>query len=139
MRRVVAAAAASVLVLVACGGEEEQPPTQPPNTIVLDGQVANDHGSTSVDVGEDRVVIAAGDFYFQPTVLTGEAGQEVVLAVTSASETVHNVTISKGALDEDVPPGETVELDLAFPESGSAVFVCKYHRTRGMAGALVAL
>jgi|SRR5919108_2997110 plastocyanin len=130
--------AAALLVLAACGGDEGQRPSQPPNTIVLDGQVANDHGSVAVGSGEDRVAIAAGDFYFQPTVLTGKAGQEVTLAVTSAAERLHNVTIAQGDLDEEVPVGLTVELELAFPESGSTVFVCKYHRTRGMAGALVA-
>jgi plastocyanin len=36
-----------------------------------------------------------------------------------------------------VAAGETVEVQLSFPESGTLVFVCKYHQDRGMAGALV--
>jgi plastocyanin len=125
-----------VLAGSACGGEEEGPTGQQPNTVVLDGQVANDHGSVAISSEGERVPVEAGDFYFQPTVLTGPAGRPVILEVTG-SGSVHNITIAEGDLDEDVAPGETLDVELAFPESGTLVFVCKYHQGQRMVGALV--
>jgi plastocyanin len=126
-----------VLLASACGEDGGMPPGQAANTVVVDGQVANDHGSTTVSTSGERVPMEAGDFYFEPTVVTGPAGQPVVLAV-SGSGALHTLTIAEGELDESIPPGQTVELELAFPESGSLVFACKYHDVQGMAGALVA-
>ncbi len=31
-----------------------------------------------------------------------------------------------------------MEIELAFPDTGTSVFFCRYHRSRGMLGALVA-
>jgi plastocyanin len=121
----------------ACGEAGDGPPVQEPNTVVLDGQVANDHGSVAVSSAGERVPVEAGDFYFQPTVLSGPAGQPVVLEVTG-SDSLHNLSVAEGDLDEDIVPGETLEVELVFPEMGTLVFVCKYHEVQGMAGALVA-
>ena len=135
MRRPLVLAVAFGLV-ASCGGEgEDGPPAQRANTVVLDGTVANDHGSASVTASGAHLEIAAGDFYFEPTVVTGPAGETLSLSVASASQNVHNVTV--GEISEDVGPGETIELQLEFPASGTAVFVCSYHRDQGMAGALV--
>jgi plastocyanin len=135
MRPALASCLALVLVAACSGDNEEGQPAQPPNTVVLDGRVANDHGSATVTASGERVIMEAGDFYFEPTVLTGAAGEAVTLEVASASQNVHSLTVDE--VDQDVAAGETVEVQLSFPESGTLVFVCKYHQDRGMAGALV--
>ena len=132
------AAVLAVAVLVASCGEDgdDVPLGQPANTVVLDGTVANDHGSASVTAPGEQLPVAAGDFFFEPTVVTGPAGEAIVLDVTSGSQNIHNLSV--GDVSQDVGPGETVQVELEFPETGTLVFVCSYHRDRGMAGALVA-
>jgi plastocyanin len=136
MRSALAACLALILATGCSGDDEEGRPTQPANTVVLNGQVANDHGSDAVSASGEQVTIEAGDFYFEPTVLTGPAGEAVFLQVVSGGQSVHNLTA--GEVDQDVAAGESVDVELSFPDSGTLVFVCKYHRDRGMAGALVA-
>jgi plastocyanin len=136
MRTALAACLALILATGCSGDDEEGRPVQPANTVVLNGRVANDHGSDAVSASGERVTIEAGDFYFEPTVLTGPAGEAVVLEVVSGGQSVHNLTVDE--VDQDVAAGESVDVELTFPDSGTLVFVCKYHQDRGMAGALVA-
>jgi hypothetical protein len=115
--------------------------------VVLNGRVANDHGSESLEPGESPEVVA-GDYYFEPTVMIGPAGgpsdiaalqgTQVEVIVGSESGTDHNISIDGQDIDVDIAPGETARLVVTFPDSGTLVFVCKYHEDRGMAGALVA-
>jgi plastocyanin len=131
------AVVAVAVLLTSCGGEGDDVPLgQPANTVVLDGTVANDHGSASVAAPGDQLTLTAGDFFFEPTVVTGPAGEAIVLDVTSGSENIHNLSV--GDVSQDVGPGEAVQIQLEFPETGTLVFVCSYHEDRGMAGALVA-
>ena len=62
----------------------------------------------------------------------------VTLRVTNTGTMKHNVTIPEQGIDVDVLPGETVDVAVEV-ETGArpTVFVCKYHRTAGMVGALV--
>ena len=136
MRSALASCLALVLVTACSGDDEEGQPLQPANTLVLDGRVASDHGSATVTASGEPVTVGAGDFFFEPTVLTGPAGEAVTLEVLSDSQNLHNVTA--GEVDQDLATGEAVEVELSFPDTGTLVFVCKYHQDRGMAGALVA-
>jgi hypothetical protein len=136
-----------LLVATSCGGDGEMPPGQQPNTVVLEGQVANDHGSVSIE-REGEPTLVMGDFYFEPTVLIGPPGgprdvaavegTQVFVTVRSAGRTQHSLTIPDQELDLEVAPGEEMRVVVTFPDSGTVVFTCKYHRDRGMAGALVA-
>jgi hypothetical protein len=142
------AACLALIVATSCSGDDEEGrPGQPANTVVLNGQVANDHGSDSLEPGGSPAMVA-GDFYFEPTVVIGPPGgpvdiaapqgTQVEVSMASEGETDHNVSIEEQDIDVDIAPGETARLVITFPDSGTLVFVCKYHRDRGMAGALVA-
>jgi plastocyanin len=104
-------------------------------TIVLDGQEANDHGAEDVS-GAGSLELELDDFYFEPTVLRGAAGQEVTLELFNEGENLHSFTVEDQGIDQDVEPEATAEVTVTFPDSGTLVFICEYHAGQGMAGAL---
>jgi plastocyanin len=135
---VVVAVAALGFLAVGCGDEAERPePPQRPGTVVLGGEEATDRGTAVVEEGAD-VALAAGDYYFEPTVLTGPPGADIDLVIRSAGRVTHNISLPEQQVDEDIAPGGSTEIRMTVPRTGSAVFFCSYHRGRGMLGALVA-
>lgn len=132
------AAATLLLAASACGGGGDPPPArQPAGTVALDGEVANDRGSLHVGPGGD-VVVEAGDYFFGPTVVTGPAALDREVEVRNVGTVRHNISFGELGIDQDLEPGAEATLALTFPEAGSTVFFCKFHRGRGMLGALVA-
>ena len=132
---------ALALVATACGDEVTAPrrePPQAPRTIEINGEAAADHGTASI-AGQDAATLVAGDFYFEPTVLTGEPGQvvQVAVRVVEAAEETHNLTLTEQEIDQDLGSTDTT-VELTFPRTGVVAFFCKYHRDRGMLGALAA-
>ena len=132
-----------VMAMVACDPDERAPADDPPQsepaneegTITINGQDANDHGEEDV-TGAASVELEADDFYFEPTVLTGEALQEVTIHVTNEGDATHNFSIDLAQIDEDLEPGEDVEVTVAFPEVGTLVYFCSFHQSSGMLGGL---
>lgn len=115
------------LVAASCGGDEEGGST------TIGGENANDHGTEDVS-GESSVAFEMDDFYFEPTVLEGEAGQTVTLEVENEGENAHTFTSDELGVDEEVQPGEDAEIEITFPDSGQVVFECRFHASRGMRG-----
>ena len=97
------------------------------------GVKANDHGSKNVS-GEAEVEL--DDYYFEPTVLRGKPGSQVKLELRNEGSTEHNFSIDSQSIDQDVEGGEDAKVTVTFPKSGQLSFYCKYHKDRGMAGAL---
>ena len=132
---------AVVLVMGACGGDDEPSSggsgggEQESGTIQIEGKNANDHGEADV-AGETEVDLEQDDFYFEPTVLTGDAGQKITLHIENEGDSTHNFSISDQDIDEDVEPGSDADVDVTFPESGTLVFFCKFHEGQGMVGGL---
>jgi plastocyanin len=134
---------AMVLVMAACGGDDE--PTggasngaaeqEEGGTIQIDGQSANNHGEADV-AGESETDVEADDFYFEPTVLTGEAGQTITIHIENEGDATHNFSISDQDVDEDVDSGDSVDVDVTFPDSGTVAWFCKFHQGQGMVGGL---
>ena len=120
---------ALTLVAAACGGDEEGAST------TLGGQKANGHGSQDV-AGESELDLELDDFYFEPTVLTGNAGETLKLDLENEGDTEHNFSLTDQRIDQDVEAGEKAEVSVTFPDSGTLVFFCKYHQDMGMRGAL---
>ena len=122
-------------VLVACSTSSNAPKTG--QTVVLGGQRVIDHGT--IDVGGQTIEdVHTRDYYFDPTVLTGSGGQTITISLDNATSNVHNFSLPLQQLDQDVPPSQSVRVTVTLPASGVLLFFCKYHRSRGMLGALEA-
>ena len=106
--------------------------------ITIGSDSANDHGTKAVSGGtfELEADNDGGEFYFNPTILTGKAGQKVKLEVKNEGDTKHNFTIEDQKINADIDPGKTADVTVTFPKSGVVEFFCEYHRSRGMAGEL---
>lgn len=118
------------LVATACGGGDEEG-----GTTSVGGEQANDHGSQDVS-GENELDLELDDFYFEPTVLTGSAGETLTLHLENEGSTEHNFSVTDQGIDQDVEEGEDAQVSVTFPDSGTLVFFCKYHQDMGMRGAL---
>ena len=126
-----------VLAVTACGGYggggdkgEEGGST------TIGGMSASLHGTKDVSGETGKVEIEMYDDYFEPTVLEGKPGQTVTLELKNEGERPHTLTISDKGIDQEVQPGDEAEADVTFPESGQLVFVCRFHESKGMVGAL---
>ncbi len=120
------------LVAAACGGGDEEG-----GKITLDGKEANDFGTKDVS-GESSLELELDDFYFEPTVLQGTAGQQLTLELGNEGDALHNFSLSDQGIDQDVEAGASAEVTVTLPGSGTLVFICKYHEGQGMVGALEA-
>ncbi len=90
---------AFALVAASCGGDEGG------GTITIDGQSANDHGTKDVS-GESSIEFEMDDFYFNPTVLQGTAGETITLEVVNEGQNEHSFTSEGLEVDEEVESGE---------------------------------
>jgi plastocyanin len=129
----------SVLVLAAaaCGGDGNGGGESEGGKKMIAGVEANDHGEKDVSGETGKVEIELDDDYFEPTVLKGTPGQKVTLELKNEGNAEHNISIADQNIDQDVEPADEAEVEVTFPQSGELSFVCKYHESAGMAGALV--
>jgi plastocyanin len=126
-RRFVVALTMVLAVAVACGDDE--------GTIQIGGQRANDHGAEEVS-GETLIEFELDDFYFEPTVLRGDAGQSLTLEAFNEGDEAHTFTSDELGVDQELGPGDETSIDITFPESGQVVFICRFHDAQGMRGAI---
>jgi plastocyanin len=94
------------------------------------------HGTLRVDTS--NATVAMEDRYFDPNVLAGPPGLRVTLMVRNEGTQLHNLTLASQGIAQDVPPGSIVAVPVVMPDSGEAVFFCRFHRDIGMLGALLA-
>jgi len=94
-------------------------------------------GSSSTQEGSSSSKeLELDDYYFEPKTVQGNAGQKITLELKNEGSTEHNFTLSDQGIDQDVEEGESAEITVTVPQSGSVRFYCKYHRSMGMTGAL---
>jgi plastocyanin len=133
-----AALAACALIVTACGDDDEETTSaessEEPATIEVNGEPANFEGTEAL-TGES-IKFEEDDFYFEPTVLTGDAGQKVTLEVFNEGDSEHNLTIEDQGIDEDTEPDGTASIVVEIPDSGLIEFYCSYHEAQNMRGAL---
>ena len=96
--------------------------------------------SFATDTGSARATgrvidIEARDYDFHPTCIVDVPVGAITLVVHNVGSQRHNVSIASQGIDRDVAPGATVSFAIRMPRV-PLLFVCKYHRGLGMAGAL---
>ncbi|CAN5848081.1 hypothetical protein BH23ACT12_BH23ACT12_24260 [soil metagenome] len=103
--------------------------------VLTSGENANFHDEADV-TAEDSVALELDDNYFEPTLLTGQAGQEITLELFNEGGNIHNFSLTDQNIDQDLEEGGKEEVEVKFPESGAVTFFCKYHQELGMRGEL---
>jgi plastocyanin len=99
--------------------------------------VAGSSGGTTADVsGASSTEISTQDFFFTPANLTGTAGQKVTITVSNDGSAAHNFSITDQDIDVTVQPGQSQDVKVVFPDSGSVEFFCSFHQSQGMVGTL---
>jgi plastocyanin len=138
IRRIPMLAAALVLILAlaACGGSSKGKESEEATTTTIGGQAVESHGTKDVSGETGKVEIEMYDYYFEPTVLKGTPGQKVMLELKNTGNNAHTFTVSEQSVDQEVQPGDEAEAEVTFPQSGELTFVCKFHQSSGMVGAL---
>ncbi len=99
------------------------------------GETANFHDEADV-TGDDSIELELDDNYFEPTIMTGQAGQEITLELFNEGGNIHNFSVTEQNVSEDLEEGGNQEVKVKFPESGAVKFFCKYHQELGMRGEL---
>ncbi len=104
----------------------------------VNGTTINDHGTQNVS-NATSVAMTMGNGYFSPSTLQGRPGQTLTIDLTNGSSVSHTFTIASQNVDTTVAPGQKASVTVKFPTSGSTVFICRFHTSMGMNGALQAV
>jgi plastocyanin len=107
---VLAALFALTLLAASCGGDEEP-------------AGGGDGGTETEGGGGGGADLTIVDFSFSPQDLSVTEGQTIT--VTNIGETSHTFTTDDDAIDEEIGPGDTVEVTLTGVSSGG--FHCRFH------------
>lgn len=132
------AALVLLLALPACGGYGKSKKSDEGAKTTIGGVAAESHGTKDVSGESGKVEIEMYDNFFEPTVLKGKPGQKVKLELKNSGKAAHTFTVSEQSVDEEIQPADEAEVDVTFPQSGELTFVCKFHKSSGMVGALEA-
>lgn len=98
------------------------------------GFSVNDKGIQEVSNG-DTIEVEQDDFYFKPTYIVGNPGDEFTVTIKNEGDFPHTFTIDD-EVDEVVNPGDETEVTLTIPSGDPTAFYCRFHRDSGMGGGL---
>jgi len=134
-------ALALVFVAAGCGGSSSKSSDasssgETTSTTIMGTQVQS-HGVKDVSNETGKVEVELDDYYFDPTILKGKPGQKVELELKNEGKTTHTFTIADQSINKEIQPGDETETEVTFPQSGALKFVCTFHQSQGMVGALV--
>ena len=99
-----------VLLLAACGSSS-----------------SDDGGGGGGGGGGAGLTLTIKGFAFQPNTLSAPGGQQSSVTITNDDSVTHSFTLDDGGVSRDVPAGQTVQVTVPFPASGTAGFHCKFH------------
>ncbi|HEY7136723.1 MAG TPA: cupredoxin domain-containing protein [Acidimicrobiia bacterium] len=134
-----AALIAGILVLGACGssssGSKSTSTTASGSSapVQLTGKLTN-KGVKDV-TGTTTVSLEADDYYFEPTFVKATPGSSLTIQLKNEGKQVHTFTID-GVVDQMVNPDQTKTIQVTVPQNGAFNFYCRFHRSRGMQGAI---
>lgn len=138
----IALALVAALFFVACGGGNDKSSSSSSSgggseggTITVQGQDANNHGTKDAS-SESSVEVEMDDYYFEPTVITGTAGEKITIELKNEGSTTHNFSLPSEHISKDLAPDATASVKVTIPDSGEALFFCKFHAAMGMRGGL---
>jgi len=124
---------AGLFVVAGCGGTSHA--SAQSNCATRAGAMSAMYTGSAHATG--RVIdVDARDFAFHPTCVLDVPNGTVTLVVHNVTAQLHNVQITSQHINRDIQPGATVTIAVHVTAS-PVVFVCKYHRALGMAGALI--
>jgi plastocyanin len=131
------------VVLVATAGCGKSSETNAGNgagvpPVRLAGVVTN-HGQADLGAspsGRRTLALEQDDFYFNPTFIKAPAGQSIAVTLKNEGKATHTFTIDSMSIDEQLPPDTTKVVTVMMPGAGAVNFYCRFHRSRGMQGAL---
>jgi plastocyanin len=102
--------------------------------VTVGGQTVNYHGTEEI-AGAQSVAIEMADGYFEPTVLFGKPGQQLVVTLKNTGKNPHQFTTADQQFIVEVQPGMTAEGKVTLPTAGNLSFYCSTEKEAGMAGA----
>ena len=127
-------------VLVACGGSDSGGTSggegSPMTGATAGGGTTGAPGAVDVS-GMTSVQIRAEGFSFVPAELLASPGQTLTIEVENAGGGSHTFTIEDLGIDEELSPGDRVQVEVTLPDSGSLPFICRFHERSGMVGEIV--
>jgi plastocyanin len=130
---VVLGALVAATVLVACGGSSSGGTTGGEGSPTTGGGTTGAPGAVDVS-GMTSVQIRTEGFSFVPAELRASPGQTLTIEVENAGGVSHTFTIEDLGIDEELSPGESVQVEVTLPDSGSVPFICRFHERSGMVG-----
>jgi plastocyanin len=111
---------ALTLLAASCGGDDTPPDQNGGSPSESPAESPAESPSDGGGGGADLTIV---DFALSPADLSVTEGQTI--EVTNIGETSHTFTTDDDAIDETIPAGETVEIDLTGATSGG--FHCRFH------------
>jgi len=129
-------AALVATTLVACGGSSSGGATGGEGSPTTEGGTTGAPGAVDVS-GMTSVQIRAEGFSFVPAELLASPGQTLTIEVENGGGGSHTFTIEDLGIDEELSPGDRVQVEVTLPDSGSLPFICRFHERSGMVGEIV--
>ena len=135
---VVITALSLLFVAAGCGGgsNSSSSGSEETTSTTIGGSQVDSHGTKDVSDESGKVEIELYDYYFEPTILKGKAGQKVELELKNEGSAAHTFTLAEQSVNKEIQPGDETETEVTFPQSGQLKFVCTFHQSQGMIGAL---
>ena len=89
----------------------------------------------SAEGQETTIEMTAGNFKFEPNNITTRTGSKLTFNIKNISGTLHNFTLKdpNGVIIQniDIPPEQSVQVKIAFPESRQLYLLLQQNRTYG--------